>query len=143
MSAHEAEHEQPAVLLCGGLHCERLLGAHRHGLLAKDVAARVERSYGAFGVGAVPCADAHGVQLVLGEHIIAVVVAILNAVSLGVALCLLKIDVAAGDDLDLVAQSLVAVHVGVAYAAVADDSDFQCHFQNSLLFDVLYCACIH
>jgi len=127
VTADEADHEKLAV--AAGAFFQSLGGVHRHGLFAEHVYSRVERKHRAGLVLTVPCTYADRVKLAFLEHLLFVGVAFLEAVSFDKSVGALLFNVAAGDELDPIAELLVAGCVKICDCAAADDSDSYSHFK--------------
>ncbi len=113
VTSYETYHKELACFFSGSLHFFSFSSVHSHGLFAEDVAACFESSDRAFLVSAVPYADGNEVELFSFYHFSRACVIMGDVVSLCKIRRLFFNDVAACNDLDSVAERLVAVNMAV------------------------------
>ena len=123
-AAHEADHEELAVLFGGFLHTASLIGVHGHGLFAQYMLAGVERGDGALGMSRVPGAHAYRVQLGEFNHFVNVGEQAGHAVFLGAALHRLFIYIAQRVYLDVGVERICA-QMHARNVTVADNAYFE------------------
>jgi len=131
VAAHEADHQQLVIILCGLLHRESLRGVHCHRFFAEHILAGIQRGDGAFGMRGVPGADAHGIQLGKLEHFVLVGEQAGDAVLFALRLQALPVDIAECVKFHV---RIVQITVDVAFGDVshADDADLDfCHCRSS------------
>ena len=132
--ADEPDHQQLAAALRRVPHGLGLCHIHGHGLFAQHMETRLQRRNRTRGVGRVPGADAHRVQLLLRHHVLHVGVQPGHPVPLALFLQPLLVDVAECGQFHP-GIGLIAGNVHLGNAAHADDAhlDFLFHMLCSPL----------